>query len=151
MEPSQTCYDLIKSMEGCNLNAYVDPGTGNLPITIGYGATMRKDGSRFKLGDIITQHEADELLEWEINTKGIIVSHLLSNVPITQNQYDSVVSLIYNIGAGNFRSSTLYKKIKVNPNDITIPAEFSRWNKAAGKVMKGLTTRRKAESDLYVT
>ena len=53
---------LIKEFEGCRLNAYPDPLSGNLPITIGWGGTRKKDGSPFKMGDTITQAEADELL-----------------------------------------------------------------------------------------
>jgi lysozyme len=50
---------------------------------------------------------------------------------------------------GNLKSSTLLKKVNINPNDPTIAAEFLKWNKAGGKIVAGLTRRRQAESDLY--
>ena len=149
MQPSKNCFDLIKKYEGLELTAYVDPGSGNLPITIGYGSTMRKDGTHFKLGDKITLQEAEDLLEWEVNKKGALVLALLPKTTITQNQLDAITSFAYNVGIGNLASSTLLKKVKINPNDESIPSEFSRWNKAAGKIMQGLVNRRIAEYTMY--
>ncbi len=149
MTPSKNCYDLIKRFEGLELSAYNDPGTNGLPITIGYGSTTKADGSPFHLGDKITQIDAENLLEWEVNSKAKIVLSLLKDAPVNQNQFDSVVSFSYNVGTGNFKNSTMLKKIKVNPNDTSIPLEFMKWNKANKKVMKGLTIRRQAEADLY--
>jgi len=68
---------------------------------------------------------------------------------INQNQFNALVSFAYNVGTGNFASSTLLKKVNKNPNDLTIKAEFLRWNKANGKVINGLTNRRIEEADLY--
>lgn len=149
MQPSDNCYILIKASEGLNLSAYVDPGSGNLPITIGYGSTMKKGGTSFKIGDKITLQEAEDLLEWEVNKKGALVLALLPKTTITQNQLDALTSFAYNVGIGNLASSTLLKKVKINPNDESIPAEFSRWNKAGGKILQGLVKRRIAEYTLY--
>ncbi len=149
MTPSQKCYDLIKSMEGLKLTAYVDPGSGNLPITIGYGSTMRPTGIRFQLGDKITLDEAEKTLEWEVNNKAKVVASFLEKILITQSQFDALVSFTYNVGVGNFKDSTLLKKIKINPDDETIAFEFSRWNKASGKILQGLVNRRIAEYKLY--
>lgn len=151
MTPSQKCYDLIKSMEGLVLKAYPDPATGNLPITIGYGSTMRESGIRFKIGETITKEEAEKLLIWEVNNKAKVVDSLLNSIRVNQNQFDALVSFTYNVGVGNFKDSTLLKKAKKNPNDETIPGEFKKWDKANGKVMKGLTKRREAEASLYKT
>lgn len=151
MQPSQKCYDIIKESEGLVLHAYVDPGTGNLPITIGYGSTMKKDGTKFKLGDTVTKEEAEKLLEWEINNKAIPVDNLLKPTIVKQHQFDALVSFTYNVGIGNFKSSTLLKKVKANPEDETIKAEFLKWNKAAGKVLTGLKVRRGKEYDLYIS
>ena len=68
---------------------------------------------------------------------------------INQNQFNALVSFAYNVGTGNFSSSTLLKKVNRNPNDLTIKDEFLRWNKAGGKVLNGLTNRRNEEADLY--
>lgn len=149
MIPSQKCYDLIKKYEGLMLSAYVDPGTGNLPITIGYGSTMRPTGIRFKLGEKITMQEAEDFLKWEVNNKAKVVDGFLQNLKLSQNQFDALVSFTYNVGVGNLRSSTLMRKVKNDPNDISISLEFAKWNKAGGKVLKGLVNRRAAEAEMY--
>ena len=66
-------------------------------------------------------------------------------------QFDALVSFAYNVGTANFAKSTLLKKVNANPNDASIRAEFGKWNKSNGRVLKGLVTRRKEEADLYFT
>lgn len=149
MTPSKGCYDLIKLFEGCKLSAYVDPGTGGLPITIGWGSTLDKNKKPFNLGDKISQPTADRLLEAEVNNKALGVSKLLGKKIVTQNQFDSLVSFAYNIGIGALGKSTLLKKLLINPSDPTIKDEFLRWNKGGGKVLPGLTKRRQAEWNLF--
>jgi lysozyme len=68
---------------------------------------------------------------------------------INQNQFDSLVSICYNVGAGALKRSTLIKKVNADPNDPSIKLEFLKWNKSGGKVLNGLTLRRNAESQLY--
>lgn len=150
MKPSDQAYEFIKSYEGLRLMAYPDPGSENgLPITIGYGTTMYDDGRKPKLGDVITKDRALQLLKWEVDNKAKSLDAFINGVPLTQNMYDSLCSLIYNIGVGGFQKSTLLKKIKINPSDPSIEHEFLRWNKNNGKAMNGLTKRRQNESDLY--
>ena len=149
MKPSKGCYDLIKSFEGCKLSAYVDPGTGNLPITIGWGSTLDQNGKPFKLGDKISQDGADILLENEVNKKAESVSKLLGKKVVSQNQFDSLVSFSYNVGVGALGNSTLLKKLLISTNDPTIKDEFLKWNKSGGKVLPGLTKRRQAEWNLF--
>jgi lysozyme len=149
MTPSKGCYDLIKLFEGCKLSAYVDPGTGGLPITIGWGNTLDQNGKPFKLGDKISQDRADFLLEREVNDKAAGVSKLLGNKVITQNQFDSLVCFSYNIGIGALGKSTLLKKLLINPSDSTIKDEFLKWNKGGGKILPGLIKRRQAEWNLF--
>ena len=149
MNPSEDCFKIIKAFEGCKLKAYNDPGSGGLPITIGWGSTMRKDGSRFKLGDYITQEQADELLEWTVNNRAVILNSIVSKCDLTQNQFDALLSFIYNVGVSAFEKSTLFKFVKMNPNDPAILDEFRKWNRAGGKVLKGLVKRREAEAQLY--
>ena len=74
---------------------------------------------------------------------------LLVRKPITQNQFDALVSFTYNLGATNLSKSTLLKKVNKNPNDKSIASEFMKWNRAGGKVLNGLTKRRKDEAALY--
>jgi len=126
--------------------AYLCPA--NVP-TIGFGSTMHKDGTKVKLSDTINEQQAEELLMWELKNK----SNALHGLNLTQNQFDSLLSFIYNLGIGAFANSTLRKKILANPNDPAIKTEFMRWNKARvdGEMieLKGLTRRRTAEAELY--
>jgi len=68
---------------------------------------------------------------------------------VNQNQFDALTSFAYNVGIGGFKKSTLLKLVKANANNPLIRNEFAKWNKAGGKVLKGLTNRRKEEADLY--
>lgn len=137
---------LIKEFEGFVSKPYLDPI--GIP-TIGYGATHYVDGRKVKMTDKpISEPEASELLKEMLKGyEGIVIATVKSK--INQNQFDALVSFVYNLGGANFRKSTLLKKVNANPMDLTISHEFLKWNKAGGKVMKGLTRRRKAESELY--
>jgi lysozyme len=70
---------------------------------------------------------------------------------INQNQFDALCAFAYNVGVNALKNSTLLKKVNKNPQDVTIRNEFLKWNKAAGKVLKGLTNRRVAEANLYAS
>lgn len=131
--------NLIKSFEGCSFTAYKCPAG---IWTIGYGHTKGvKEGMR------ISSDQADKyLLEDLTDAESAVNSHKLY---VNQNQYDALVSFTFNLGAGNLSKSTLLRLAKTNPNDPAIRVEFMKWDKAKGKVLKGLTRRRKAEADLY--
>ena len=138
---------LIKTFEGCLLNAYLD----SVKIaTIGYGATYYQNGSKVKIGDKITQEQANELLVFHLAVFADGVDDLIDS-EINENQFAALVSFAFNLGLGNLKKSTLLKKVNANPNDKSIALEFMKWNKAGGKVLSGLTRRRKSESDLYFT
>ena len=151
MIPGKNCLDLIKSFEGLSLKAYNDPASGGLPITIGYGSTYKADGTKFILGDTITEPQASSILQYVVTEKAKAVATLLAGTALTQNQFDAILDFAYNLGSGNLATSTLLKKVKANPNDPTIGLEFLKWNKGGGKVMDGLTRRRTAEVKLYFT
>ena len=70
---------------------------------------------------------------------------------VNENQFSALVSFAYNVGVGALSKSTLLKKVNANHEDISIATEFAKWNKAGGKVLKGLESRRAAESALYYT
>ncbi len=143
---SQKGLDLIKQFEGLKLKPYLCPAS--IP-TIGYGNTYYTDGKKVKLTDpSITQAKADELLRFLIQSYEKDVDSFCRD-DISQHQFDALTSFAYNCGPRNLKSSTLLKKVNLNPNDPTIRAEFIKWNKGAGKVLAGLTKRRQAESDLY--
>ena len=146
MKPSQTCIDLIKKFEGFRADAYQD----SVGVwTVGYGSTMWPDGKKVAKGQKMTMAEAEKVMAWELDRKGKVILAGLPTTTINQNQYDALLSFAYNLGVGALLKSTLFRKLKVNPNDETIRAEFMRWVNAGGKPLKGLITRRKAEADMY--
>ena len=139
-------YLFITKHEGLSLKPYLCPA--KIP-TIGYGNTYYSDGKRVTLLDKdITKQQAFDMFKEIANRFAKRVNELVIT-ELTQNQFNSLVSFAYNVGTGNFSSSTLLKKINKNPNDLTIKDEFLRWNKAGGKVINGLTNRRNEEADLY--
>jgi lysozyme len=139
-------YLFITKHEGLSLKPYLCPA--KIP-TIGYGNTYYPDGKRVTLLDKeITKQQAFDMFKEIANRFAKRVDELVTS-NINQNQFNALVSFAYNVGTGNFSSSTLLKKINKNPDDLTIKAEFLRWNKAGGKVLNGLTNRRNEEADLY--
>jgi lysozyme len=139
-------YLFITKHEGLRLKPYLCPA--KVP-TIGYGNTYYLDGKRVTLLDKeITKQEAFDMFKEIANRFAKRVDELVTS-NINQNQFNALVSFAYNVGTGNFSSSTLLKKVNKNPNDLTLKAEFLRWNKAGGKVLNGLTKRRNEEADIY--
>jgi lysozyme len=139
--------DLIKFYEGCKLVAYKCSAAKD---TIGYGNTFYENGTPVKPGDKISQEQANELFEIIAKDFADKVKPLIKST-VTPNQFAAITSFAYNAGIGNLKSSTLLKKVNVNPNDPTIALEFAKWDKAGGKVLAGLTKRRASESKLYFT
>ena len=139
-------YLLITKFEGLKLKPYLC--SAKIP-TIGYGNTYYPDGKRVTLLDKdITKQEAFDMFKEVANRFAKRVDTLVTS-NLNQNQFNALVSFAYNVGTGNFSSSTLLKKVNKNPNDLTIKNEFLKWNKAGGKVLNGLTNRRNEEADLY--
>jgi GH24 family phage-related lysozyme (muramidase) len=148
MQTSPKGIDLLHSFEGLRLDAYPDPGTGGAPWTIGWGATTDLAGRSIKPGTKWTRAQADERFAAHLATFEGEVNRLLAGAPVTQGQFDGLVSFCYNCGPANLAKSTLLKLH--NAGDYAGAADqFGRWNKAAGKVLRGLTRRRAAEADLY--
>lgn len=142
MKISQKGIDLIKSFEGLELKAYID-SVG--VTTIGYGST----GTHVSIGMTITKEQAEQLLKKDFERFEKGVSDLVK-VPLNQNQFDALVSFSFNLGLGNLKSSALLKKL--NASDyIGASKEFERWNRAGNKVLAGLTRRRIAERDLFLS
>ena len=136
---SENIINSIATNEGLRLRAYKCPAG---VWTIGYGHT-----SGVKPADVITKEQAFEFLKVDLKWAEDEVNKQLPD--INQNQFDALVSFVFNVGVGNLRKSTLLKKAKADPNDKTISLEFAKWNKGGGKVLPGLVRRRKEESDLY--
>lgn len=136
---------LLKSFEGLELTAYPDPATNGDPWTIGYGHT----GPDVLQGLTITEAEAADFLSEDVHKFEQCVEEVLEQ-PATQHQFDGMVCLAYNIGCKAFASSTLLRLF--NEGNVTAAQQqFKRWDKAAGRVMAGLTRRREAEADLFGT
>jgi len=143
MKTGQAGISLIKRFEGCRLQAYPDPATGGEPITIGVGHT-----GGIKLGDTITEDEADELLHGDLMHAEDDIARLVK-APLNQNEYDSLVSLTFNIGGTNLGMSTLLKHLNAWRYDDAAN-QFLVWNRAGGKVINGLVRRREAERALFL-
>lgn len=141
---------ILRKFEGCRLVAYKCPAG---KWTIGYGSTFYADGTPVQEGDKIDQETANRLLDitiekFEKQVKLLLGDTLLVTLP--KEAIDPLISFSFNVGANAFAKSTLLKKIKLNKLDFDgIEAEFMKWNKAGGKVLDGLTKRRKAEFQLY--
>lgn len=142
MKISQKGIKLIQDFEGLALKAYKDPiGVW----TWGYGST----GPHVTPDKVGTKEEAEQLLKKDLERFEKGVSDLVK-VPLNQNQFDSLVSFSFNLGLSNLKSSTLLKKL--NASDYQGAAdEILRWNRAGGKVLNGLTRRRIAERDLFLS
>ena len=142
MTTSQRGIALIKQFEGLKLNAYLC--SANVP-TIGYGNTYYPNGVKVKLGDKISQEQAEELLKDILKKFEAIVNRKLK-VKVSQNQFDALVSHTYNTGG----SDTLFRLINNGANDTEVRTWIeSRYITANGVKLNGLVRRRKAESDLF--
>lgn len=145
--------DLIKAFEGSRLEAYPDPKTGGEPITIGWGSTRDSRGRPFKLGDRITQQEADELLMDQI-----IRSYLppQSRIPgwerLNDNQRGALLSFAYNLGAYFYGANgfeTLSRVLR-NQEWHNLEAAFILYRNPGSRVEEGLLRRRLSEANVFL-
>jgi lysozyme len=128
---------LIAEFEGLRLKAYPDPGSGGAPWTIGYGHTKG-----VKPGDTCTTEQAENWLKADVGDAETAVNAL--SLSLSANQFAALVSFTYNCGAGNLRK-LLSKGLDAVPDRLLL------FNRAAGKVLHGLTRRRTAERQLFLT
>jgi lysozyme len=139
-------YLLITEFEGFSAKPYLC--SAKVP-SIGYGNTYYSDNKRVTLLDKeINKQQAFEMFKVIADRFASKVSNLVKT-PLNQNQFNSCVSLAYNIGMANFMNSTLLKLVNKNHNDILIGLEFKKWNKVNKKEVTGLTRRRNYEADIY--
>lgn len=139
--------ELIKYFEGCRLRPYLC--SAGVP-TIGYGSTFYEDGTRVTLHDApITQGRAFELLLWMVRVKFMPAVRRLCPTLRSPEQIAAILSWTFNLGDGSLRASTLRKRILAERWD-DVPDELRKWNKAAGKVSKGLVRRRDAEAACFL-
>ncbi len=140
MKTSQRGIDLIKEFEGCKLEAYKD--SVGIP-TIGVGHTKN-----VCMEHTITMEQADALLRADLADAEKAVNQYVG-VPLTQNQFDALVSFTFNLGAGALLGSTLLSLLGKG-NYLGAAEQFGRWNRAGGKVLLGLARRRAAERELFL-
>ncbi len=146
MKLTEAGLDLIKEREGLRLEAYHCQAN---VLTIGYGHTSAAGAPLVKPGMKITQADAERILARDLVKYEDAVKRGVK-VEINDNQYSALVSLCYNIGETRFATSTVLKR--VNARDFNGAAEaFAMWNRAGGKVSKGLTKRRAAEAAMFLT
>ena len=146
---------LIKHFEGCArlrrdglVEAYPDPGTGGAPWTIGWGATRDGLHGFVEPNTVWTQEQCNQRLVDDLELYCADVTRAIGTAPTTQGQFDAMVSFHYNTGA--IDRATLTKRHKAGDH-AGAAAEFKRWNKASGRVLKGLVRRRAAEAKLYAS
>lgn len=137
---------LIKVSEGLEVEAYPDPGnriTGD-PWTIGYGHTRN-----VRRGDTCDEAQATAWLREDLQAAEGAVRYLV-DVPLSQGQFDALVSFVFNCGASAFGNSTLLRLL--NGGDAAGASEqFKRWNRGADGPLPGLVVRRAAERDLFLS
>jgi lysozyme len=140
---SDSGLEFIRHHEGLETKAYPDPGSSDgHPWTIGVGHTRG-----VKKGDTCTVEQAMVWLREDVRDAEAAVLRLVK-VPLSQDQFDALVSFVFNVGAGALEKSTLLRML--NSGDYFGAAvQFERWNKNDGRVMAGLTRRRKEERDLF--
>jgi lysozyme len=137
--------ELCRHFEGLYLTPYLC--SAGVP-TIGYGATFYEDGTRVTLRDpAITKERAEELLQWHIRKHFMPKTVRLCPGAKTPGRVAALCDFEFNLGHGNLASSTLRRKVNAGEWD-EVPAQFMRWNKAGGRVLRGLTRRREAECRL---
>jgi lysozyme len=133
---------LVKAFEGLRLEAYrCAAGV----LTIGWGST----GPHVRAGMVITEERAEELLLNDLRRFEVGVEALVGTVPTDDNQFSALVSLAFNIGLGKLATSTVLKRHKLG-NKIGAANAFPMWNRAGGRILKGLINRREAERKLYL-
>ncbi|MGI9025948.1 MAG: lysozyme [Burkholderiaceae bacterium] len=164
-EVNDATVDLIKRFEGIpdgnpktvNLDPYLDP-VGIWTVGWGHAITMGNDFVRGKSNEAladslypggITREQAEALLRTDLMDTGKDVLNIVT-VDLNDNQYGALVGFAFNLGLGNLRKSTLLRLLNIGDYDDAAD-EFAKWNRAGGKLLKGLTARRNAERDLFLT
>lgn len=150
---------LMHGFEDCRLRAYPDPKTGGKPYTIGWGNTQYADGRPVGPNDVISQARADEEFVFDLITFETMIDKAVK-VPLTQNQFDALVSIVYNVGPGSkYKSGILRLKSGqpstllrlLNAGDYKGAADqFDVWISKGSAVENGLRRRRAAEKALFL-
>lgn len=143
MKTSENGVLKIKQREGLRLDAYPDPASGGDPWTIGHGSTHGVTPGMKITAELADQMLRDDLVRFEG------VANRILTVPVTQAQFDAIVSLAYNIGPAAIANSTVVRCLNAG-NTMDAADAFLLWKKAAGKINPGLLRRRKAERSQFL-
>lgn len=145
MEISNYAEEKIKEFEGLRLRAYRCTGG---KLTVGWGHTKTA-----RAGMVITTEQAQRLFEQDVEAVEAQLRREGYWAQLGESQRDALVSFVFNLGFGNFKNSTLHRKLVANVEDVTIPDEFRRWVYATvdGEkvVLPGLVARREWEAQMY--
>jgi len=135
---------LLKSFEGWRSKAYRD----SVGVwTIGYGHTSMAGPPKVTPNMTITKAQGEAILKKDLKKYEKAVNDYV-RVQLTQEQFDALVSFCYNVGPGNFKKSSVLRYVNARKFD-DVPSRLMLWNKAGGKVLRGLTRRRAAEGELW--
>lgn len=146
MNVSEKGIEIIQHFERFSSKPYLD--TGGVP-TIGYGTTRYPDGSRVTMDDApVDMAVATRWMRYHIRGTINYLNLALKGLEVQQHEFDALVSFVYNIGEGNFGSSTMLKRLK--SKDPNACDEFDRWVYDNGRKLKGLERRRASEKHLYI-
>lgn len=145
LKSSQRIVDFISLYEKFSPTIYLDAAGKE---TIGYGHLLL-EGEREKFKKGITKEEAKKILKDDLEIAENTIKRLVK-VPLNQNQFDALVSFVFNVGMGNFRRSTLLEMLN-NGNYNSAANEFLKWIKAGGKVLAGLQRRRADERKIFLS
>lgn len=139
---------LCRRFEGLHLRPYLCPAA--VP-TIGYGATFYEDGRKVQLSDPpITRQRAEDLLAFHLRRHFLPATARLCPGADTPARLAALIDFAFNLGAGNLKASTLRRKVNAGEWP-EVPGQLMRWNKAGGRVLRGLTLRRQADCVLVAT
>ena len=153
MKISDNGLRLIQEFESFEPKPYLDSAK---VWTIGYGSTYYPNGTRVTGRDKPITREYAETIQRHVIATDFepVINELLEKEIasgfITQNMYDAIISLTYNIGVNGFRKSSVLRLLKQGDKHNAGNA-FLLWNKAGGKVLKGLVNRRKKERELFLS
>jgi lysozyme len=155
MITSKAGIDLIKRYEDCKLVAYPDPKTGGAPWTVGWGAT----GPDIHEGTVWTQQQADDRLQADIAEREDMVNDAVT-VPLTQGQFDAMVSIVFNVGQGSTRKDGIIRLKDGRPSTLLrllnagdyagCADQFLRWVSPGSNVERGLRRRRTEEREMFL-
>lgn len=146
MKTSKNGIQLIKSFEGCRLKAYKCPAG---IWTIGIGHTGTVNGKPITADMTITELMAETLLAIDLQKFEKCINDNVKK-PLTQNEFDALVSFVFNVGTGAFLKSSMLKLLNSGHLPLAV-GQFDRWIYAKGKVLNGLKKRRAAEKALFLT